>query len=1377
MATGGFGSGAVELGVGFVSVVPSARGFRKDLDRQITGVDKVGENVGKRVSSGMSRALKVGAAAAGAAAVAGIGMAFKGGLESALNVDTVTRSLAGLHGSAEAAADTMERVAKVSRDSSINHADYAAAAQNLAYIGIEGDQLERILTNAGDAIVGFGGDGSNLQRVNDSLSKMVNNGKVNREELLQLSDAGIPVFEGLATHLGVTVEEMNKMVSDGAVGIEDVLSVMENGTGQYFGQLLDASDNVEQSLGSTWKRVKDNVSLDIGQAITNSGVLDSLVPVMERLGDAIVGVVGWLVNDFIPALQTAGEWVRNNHTWIGPLAVAIGAAAAAWGAWTGAIRLWQGVTKAAAAVQAAFNAVMAANPIMLTVIAIAALVAGLTYFFTQTELGQQIWQSFTDAISVGWQWVQEAFATAWAFIQPILSGIWTAIQFVGAVFAAVILGSVMAGWNMFAAVLGAVWNGIIKPVWDAFAAVMTWLWNTVVMPIWDAMKLGLQLLGQAFQFVWNSVIKPAWDALGAGIAFVWNTVIRPAWDAMKAALGAVGSFFQMVWNTIIKPAWDALGNGIRWVIDNVIKPAWEGMKTALQSVGDFFRTVVDGIRSVWDQMKGHVARPINFVIETVWNNGLVEAWKTIRGFLPGLPEAHTLAPVAFATGGAVFGPGTATSDSIMARLSDGEHVLTAAEVNALGGHDVIYALRALVKRGTPFTWDSVEGLAGRKRSEIRKVADGKRGDLGLPAFADGGAVRRRVRNDDNVRPAWMDQLKAGHEYAMRIAPAPYVLGGSSGGRPGGPTDCSGYMGEIADAITGGPVGQRSWATMTFPDRQAGMWQPGLGPGFSVGILHGGPAGGHTAGTLSAVDHFGAVNVESGGGTGQGATYGGLAAGADHSQFTEHHHLRIGADGAFESGGGPSRASQMSLIRQKVQEILDKALDPIKGAMGAAIGDPPPHWLGIPPVVLDETKTAAVDTAFDFIENLGDKLRSAYDLAKDVTSFLATKVTGLFRDQGGFIPTGQSVVTNETGKPEAVLNWEQLERIRDILSSLSSLEDFQYLADVVGRMATTGIYDPRATRFGITGEDDELVQALWATRDQWFATAAEIEEIFSAAGQKALTGYRDEALDFFGFKGLFDDVSGVWDQIHSPATNATSAAATVPTTSGITGTVSDADTGLVYGDPNVKLETATVELETNMPDLDTSAPGSGPVVDQVREAFAVHGWDSGPEWAAVDFIVSNESSWDPNAQNPSTSAYGLFQFLDTTWAETGIAKTDNPKLQADAGAKYIKGRYGSPTKARAFWEANNWYDQGGWLQPGVTLTRNDTGKPEAILNPSQWSAITRQTDLVSDLAQNGGGPLVVIEKMEARNEAEAMRAASREARRLTRSTSLVGGWRS
>ena len=35
------------------------------------------------------------------------------------------------------------------------------------------------------------------------------------------------------------------------------------------------------------------------------------------------------------------------------------------------------------------------NPIMLIVTAVGALVAGLVYFFTQTELGQAIWAEFT----------------------------------------------------------------------------------------------------------------------------------------------------------------------------------------------------------------------------------------------------------------------------------------------------------------------------------------------------------------------------------------------------------------------------------------------------------------------------------------------------------------------------------------------------------------------------------------------------------------------------------------------------------------------------------------------------------------------------------------------------------------------------------------------------------------------------------------------------------------------------------------------------------------------------------------------------------------------------------------------------------------------
>ena len=54
---------------------------------------------------------------------------------------------------------------------------------------------------------------------------------------------------------------------------------------------------------------------------------------------------------------------------------------------------------------------------------------------------------------------------------------------------------------------------------------------------------------------------------------------------------------------------------------------------------------------------------------------------------------------AYASGGAVFGPGSATSDSITARLSNGEHVLTASDVSKIGGQSAVYRLRAAIQSG------------------------------------------------------------------------------------------------------------------------------------------------------------------------------------------------------------------------------------------------------------------------------------------------------------------------------------------------------------------------------------------------------------------------------------------------------------------------------------------------------------------------------------------------------------------------------------------------------------------------------------------------------------------------------------------------------
>ncbi|ANJ09277.1 hypothetical protein Spa2297_21285 [Streptomyces parvulus] len=73
------------------------------------------------------------------------------------------------------------------------------------------------------------------------------------------------------------------------------------------------------------------------------------------------------------------------------------------------------------------------------------------------------------------------------------------------------------------------------------------------------------------------------------------------------------------------------------------------------------------------------------------------------------------------------------------------------------------------------------------------------------------------------------------------------------------------------------------------------------------------------------------------------------------------------------------------------------------------------------------------------------------------------------------------------------------------------------------------------------------------------------------------------------------------------------------------------------------------------------------------------------------IVDHESSWNYQAVNPSSGAYGLFQALPAgKYASAGADWRTNPATQIKWGLSYMDGRYGSPCDAWAFWQANHWY---------------------------------------------------------------------------------------
>ena len=97
-----------------------------------------------------------------------------------------------------------------------------------------------------------------------------------------------------------------------------------------------------------------------------------------------------------------------------------------------------------------------------------------------------------------------------------------------------------------------------------------------------------------------------------------------------------------------------------------------------------------------------------------------------------------------------------------------------------------------------------------------------------------------------------------------------------------------------------------------------------------------------------------------------------------------------------------------------------------------------------------------------------------------------------------------------------------------------------------------------------------------------------------------------------------------------------------------------------------------------------------IKEQVRSIASQHGWGDGEQWEALQWIIQKESSWNPNAQNKTSTAYGLFQWLDGTRKAYNCQKTADVAIQTQCGIKYIKARYGDPIEAKKFHQAKGWY---------------------------------------------------------------------------------------
>lgn len=132
--------------------------------------------------------------------------------------------------------------------------------------------------------------------------------------------------------------------------------------------------------------------------------------------------------------------------------------------------------------------------------------------------------------------------------------------------------------------------------------------------------------------------------------------------------------------------------------------------------------------------------------------------------------------------------------------------------------------------------------------------------------------------------------------------------------------------------------------------------------------------------------------------------------------------------------------------------------------------------------------------------------------------------------------------------------------------------------------------------------------------------------------------------------------------------------------------------------------ATQNEEADTEDSDAGAGAPRNVKANValgKKMAASYGWH-GSQWTSLYKLWMGESGWRHWADNPTSDAYGIPQAMSNLHTETATSAWRNsPEKQIAWGLKYIKGRYGTPSKAWSFWNSKNphWYKDGAWEVPG------------------------------------------------------------------------------
>ncbi|MGW7197552.1 phage tail tape measure protein [Streptomyces chryseus] len=875
------------------------------------------------------------------------------GLDGASSIGLISQALQAGARDSDVAADSLKEFSIRAVDGSKTTAD------GFKMLGLNADDMAGKFAQGGKAATGV------LDVTLDRLRGV-------KDPVLQ-SQAAVALFGTQAEDLGQALYAMDPSTAAADLG-------MVGGAADKMGKTLHntASNQIEVFKRQALQGLANFASKYALPALRDfGGFLNTYVlPPAQAVGGVIGSVLGPAIAGVGGAFAAGVQWVREYGAWLIPLGIAIGGVAvvagastiATWGM-TAAFSIYRGVILAATAVtrgwavaQGILNAVMSANPVGLIVVGILALVAAavvaynkVTWFRTGVQAAwagikagwDLLWNAALkpgfEYLKIGLQAIGAAAVWLWSTVlSPVFSAIATAGKILFTVLAVIVIAPLVLAFKALGAIAGWLWNNAIGPAFRGIVALASWWWAGVKI-YFGYVKAGLSALGAAGTWLWKNAIQPAFRGI-VSLASLWWSGVKLYFGYVKTGLNAVGGVFKWLWQKAVSPALSGIKSVISTVYNSGIKPVFDRLKSATGAVGDAFESARKAIKIAWDKVKGIAKTPVAFIIDTVYNGGIVKVWNAVAGTF-GAPKLDKIK--GFARGGVLPGQSSfRQGDDQLVPMRRGEGVYVSEAMRDPYERARLYAVNRAAMRGQSLGAWQGEGFAkggifGWVKSAVSKPVDLAKAGFdwlkdGIKASAEAGlnrVVRPLLDKIAGSKSLYRDMItgiprrmikdiigysgeadkemekagvggkgyRAGVTWARTQDGKRYQWGGN-----GNPSwDCSGFVSAI-ESVVRGQKPHRRWATGAFSGRTAPPgWVLNRRSPYMIGITNKGV--GHTAGTING------VNVESRGG--DGVVVGSRARSYKSGLFTH----RYGFTG-YADGGRP-RAGEVAWVGENGPELL------------------------------------------------------------------------------------------------------------------------------------------------------------------------------------------------------------------------------------------------------------------------------------------------------------------------------------------------------------------------------------------------------------------------------------------------------------------------